>query len=133
MIRTLTAAILVAVMALPAAAAECGAGGSGAVTVNYDTGQTKLTKEHRARLAEFAETAKYRDAVCVFAQVDAQGTAEANKRVANARADNVRRFLVDQGVPEDRILIATEEEGQTLFGLFGDDQKNERRVTVSYE
>lgn len=133
MIFAATALLAASTLAMPAAAAECGAGGSGATTIFYDTGHTKLTADHKARLAEFAEIAKHRDAVCVFAQVDAQGTPEANARVADARAKNVRRHLIKLGVPADRILIATETEGQTLFGLFEDDQKNERRVTVSYE
>ena len=127
------AAVVWAALALPVAAAECGAGGKGATTINYDTGQTTLTAEHKARLAEFAETAKFRDAVCVFAQVDAQGTAEANKRVANARAANVKKYLIAQGVPADRILIAEETSSTTLFGLLSADRAGERRVTVSYE
>lgn len=135
MTRWLSAlAIAVAFLtAAPTFAAECGKGGQGPVTIEYATGQSALTRDHKRQLARFAETAKYRDWVCVFAQVDAQGSKAANKRLAQARAQKVKRFLISKGVKADRILIAREEKGNTLFGLLDDDQQNDRRVTVSYE
>ena len=120
-------------LALPAAAAECGAGGKGATSIHYDTGKTSLTADHKARLKKFAEQAKFSDAVCVFAQVDAQGSDAANKRVATKRAETVKQYLVKLGVRSDRILIAKEEESFTLFGLLDADSENDRRVTVSYD
>lgn len=114
-------------------AAPCGAGGDGMTIIEYDTGVTSLTEEDRARLATFAETAKFRDAVCIFAQVDAQGSEAANIQVAEGRARTVQRYLVSQGVPEDRIEIAKQEEAFTFFGLLPDDRGNDRRVTVTYE
>ena len=124
---------LVAMMALPAAAAECGKGGEGPVTIEYDTGKSAVTAEHKRVLTEFARTAKHRDWVCIFAQVDAQGSKDVNIRLAEARAQKVRTFLISQGVKADRILIAKEEKGSTLFGLLGEDQQGDRRVTVTYE
>ena len=41
-------------------------------------------------LTEFAETAKHRLGICIFAQVDSTGSEEANKKVAQARADEVQ-------------------------------------------
>lgn len=128
---TATAAMIA--LAGPALAAPCGAGGDGQMSVHYATGVTALKAEDKTRLSEFAEIAKFRDAVCVFAQVDAQGSDAANKRVAAKRADTVKRYLITKGVPAERILIAKEEESFTFFGLFDADQKNDRRVTVSYE
>ncbi len=133
MIRpTLLAAVFLAGLAVPVLAAPCGAGGNGATTIHYDVGVTSLTAEDKAALVEFAETAKFKDAVCIFAQVDAQGSDEANKKVAEGRAQTVRSHLIKSGVPEDRILIAKEVKGQALFGLL-DDSKNDRAVTVSWE
>lgn len=126
------AAIMLAITALPVTAAECGAGGQGAVSFLYDTGKTAVTRAHKERLAEFIDVAKHRTAVCIFAQVDAQGSEAANKRVAEARAQNMKRYLVSKGVKADRVLIAKESESFTLFGLLGDDQEGERKVTVSY-
>ncbi len=122
-----------ATLGLPAAAAEWGAGGQGRVTVHCETGQTGLTAEHTAHLAEFAETAKSKTVVCVLAQVDAQGTEAANREVAEGRARNVSAFLQSQSVPADRIAIAKTGKAFTLFDLLGDDRKSDRRVSVSYE
>lgn len=129
----LLAASLAALTAAPALAAPCGAGGKGVTTVHYDTGVTGLTGVAQTKLAEFSIQAKHADAVCIFAQVDAQGTEEANAKIAAGRAERVREFLVRQGVPEDRIQIAKEEEGITLWGLLSEDQQADRAVTVSYE
>ena len=135
MIRWFAAAVSAVFMmfASPTIAAECGKGGEGAVTIEYATGKSAVTSEHRKLLAPFAETAKFRDWVCVFAQVDAQGSKAANIRIAEARAQKVKRFLISRGVKADRILIAKEEKGSTLLGLIGADQQGDRRVTVSYE
>ncbi len=117
----------------PTIAAECGKGGQGAVTIEYATGKSALTGDHRKELGAFADTAKFRDWVCVFAQVDAQGSKATNIRLAEARAQKVKRFLISRGVKADRILIAKEEKGSTLLGLIDSDQQGDRRVTVSYE
>jgi len=130
---TLALALPAALGLAPALAAECGGGGEGQVSVFYDTGETRLDAADKARLARFAETAKSKTLVCIFAQVDAQGSEAANKRVAKGRAETVRRYLISQGVPADRIRIARESQSFTLFGLLGEDQKNERKVTVSFE
>ncbi|MEM9737439.1 MAG: OmpA family protein [Pseudomonadota bacterium] len=127
----MTAALILA--AGPVLAAACGAGGDGMTVIEYETGVTALSAEDKARLATFAETAKFRDAVCIFAQVDAQGSEAANVQVAEGRAKTVERYLVSQGVPEDRILIAKQEEAFTFFGLLPDNRSNDRRVTVTYE
>lgn len=120
-------------VASPTIAAECGKGGQGAVTIEYATGKSALTGDHRQKLGAFADTAKFRDWVCVFAQVDAQGSKATNIRLAEARAQKVKRFLISRGVKADRILIAKEEKGSTLLGLIDRDQQGDRRVTVSYE
>ncbi|MEM0943219.1 MAG: OmpA family protein [Pseudomonadota bacterium] len=127
----MTAALILA--AGPVLAAACGAGGGGMTVIEYETGVTALSAEDKARLATFAETAKFRDAVCIFAQVDAQGSEAANVQVAEGRAKTVERYLVSQGVPADRILIAKQEEAFTFFGLLPDNRSNDRRVTVTYE
>ena len=124
--------IMLTMLSAPAMAAECGAGGSGAVSMLYGTGKTALTNAHKQRLEDFIDVAKSKTVVCIFAQVDAQGTKAANERVADARAKNVRKYLIAKGVPSDRIRIAKESESFTLFGLLESDQAGERKVTVSY-
>ena len=48
------AATLLMASAIPAWSAPCGAGGQGAMSVHYDTGKTKLTQEHQAKLADIS-------------------------------------------------------------------------------
>lgn len=128
------ALILVALLAAtPALAAPCGAGGDGATTLHYATGETGLTPQDKARLADFAAIAASKSHVCIFAQVDDQGSDAVNAVIAEGRAQRVKAFLVDRGVPADRIAIAKQEAGFTLFGLLSSDQAADRAVTVSYE
>ena len=110
---------------------DCGTGGR--TTIYYDVGKTAVTDAHKAKLSEFASVAQHRNRTCVLAQVDAQGSEEANKRVAAARAENVVAYLVAQGVARDSIIIATEQKGSTLFGLIKSDQEGDRSVTVTHK
>ena len=133
MIRTLLAAGLVVLLAAPALANPCGLKEKGRmVVVGYAVGATAVPGDQQARLAEFAATAKFRDGICVFAQVDKQGSKEANARVANGRAEAVRKFLLSKGVRDDTIRIGTQEKAFTLFGLLKDDQSADRRVYVTH-
>jgi outer membrane protein OmpA-like peptidoglycan-associated protein len=127
----LAAALILA--AAPALANPCGFEERGRmVVVGYAVGATAVPGDQKAKLAEFAETAKFRDGVCVFAQVDKQGSEEANIRVANGRADGVRKFLISKGVPSDSIKIGKQEKGFTVFGLLKSDQDDDRRVVVTH-
>lgn len=102
------------------------------VVTGYGVGQTAVPGDQKTKLATFAETAKYRDSICVFAQVDEQGSKAANERVAQGRADGVRRFLMGQGVPGEAIRIGRQEKAFTLFGLLPSDQGDDRRVFVTH-
>lgn len=128
--------MLIALMAaLPAGALAnpCGFEERGRIVVTgYAVGQTAIPADQQARLAEFAETAKHRDGICVYAQVDKQGSKAANERVASGRAENVRRFLLARGVPGDAIRIGAQKEAFTLFGLLPADQDDDRRVYVTH-
>lgn len=129
-------ALLALVAALPAGAAlanPCGFAERGRLVVTgYAVGQTAIPADQKARLTEFAQTAKFRDKICVFAQVDKQGSKAANERVADGRAQNVRRFLVDHGVPADAVAIARQKKAFTLFGLLPSNQADDRRVYVTH-
>ena len=103
------------------------------VVVGYAVGATAIPADQKAKLAEFAETAKFRDGICVFAQVDKQGTEAANKRVADGRADAVRKFLRSKGVRAEAIKIGKQEKAFTLFGLLPSDQGDDRRVFVTHD
>jgi outer membrane protein OmpA-like peptidoglycan-associated protein len=127
-------AALLALAAAPALANPCGFDERGRmVVVGYAVGATAVPADQKPKLAEFAETAKFRNGICVFAQVDAQGSKEANIRVADGRAEAVRTFLVSKGVRPDAIRIGTQEKGFTLFGLLKEDQDDDRRVYVTHD
>ena len=130
---TLPLAAVLTLAAVPALANPCGFEERGRmVVVGYAVGATAVPDDQKAKLAEFSETAKFRDGVCVFAQVDKQGSEEANIRVANGRADHVRKFLISKGVPADSIKIGKQEKGFTVFGLLKSDQDDDRRVVVTH-
>ncbi len=103
------------------------------VVVGYAVGATAIPADQKAKLAAFAETAKFRDGICVYAQVDKQGTEAANKRVADGRADAVRKFLRSKGVRAEAIKIGKQEKAFTLFGLLSSDQDDDRRVYVTHD
>ncbi len=130
---TLLATTMAFLMITPALAGPCGFDEVGRLVIKgYAIGATVVPAEQKARLTEFAETAKYRDGICIFAQVDATGSDEANVKVAQARTDGVRRFLASRGVPEGAMVIEKQDKAFTLFGLLPDDQASDRRVVVTH-
>jgi hypothetical protein len=131
---TLLAAALAFLMTTPVLAGPCGFDEAGRLVIKgYAIGATAVPAEQKARLTKFAETAKHRFGICIFAQVDATGSEEANKKVAQARADGVRKFLASKGVPNDVMVIMKQDKAFTLFGLLSDDQANDRRVVVTHD
>ncbi len=132
--RFLFVAALLMLPATVATANPCGFEERGRMVVTgYDVGQTAVPGDAKARLAEFAETARHRHGICVFAQVDDQGSEEANRRVAEGRAENVRRFLLEQGVPSQSIEVAKQAKAFTFFGLLPANQDDDRRVVVTHD
>ncbi|MHA1536761.1 MAG: OmpA family protein, partial [Alphaproteobacteria bacterium] len=131
---TLLATAIVFMTITQALAGPCGFEEKGRLVITgYAIGATAVPAEQKARLTEFAKTAKHRFGICIFAQVDATGSEEANKKVAQARADGVRKFLASQGVANDVMVIMKQEKAFTLFGLLSDDQANDRRVVVTHD
>jgi outer membrane protein OmpA-like peptidoglycan-associated protein len=126
-------AALLALVAAPAIANPCGFDEKGRiVVVGYAVGATAIPADQKEKLAKFAETAKARFGICIFAQVDKQGSDAANLKVANGRAEAVRKFLLSSGVRADTIKVGKQEEAFTLFGLLPSDQDDDRRVYVTH-
>ena len=131
--RRLILAALLAGVSGGAMANPCGFEERGRMVVTgYGVGQTAIPGDQKPKLAEFAKTAKFRDGICIFAQVDAQGSEAANKRVADGRAENVRRFLISSGVPAGAMRIGRQDKAFTLFGILPADQDDDRRVYVTH-
>jgi len=130
---TVLVAALLSLAVTPALANPCGFEEQGRmVVVGYAVGATAVPADQQAKLAKFAATAKFRDGICVFAQVDGQGSKAANKRVADGRAEAVRRFLLAKGVRAGSIQVSTQKKAFTLFGLLPSDQRDDRRVYVTH-
>lgn len=133
MIRAFLTATAFVLFAGAASANPCGFSAAQTITVKgYAIGATSVPKDQQERLAKFAETAKARFEICVFAQVDKTGSEEANRKVADARANGVVNFLVKEGVPKEHIMVAKQEKALTFFGLLSDDQADDRRVVVTH-
>jgi outer membrane protein OmpA-like peptidoglycan-associated protein len=127
------AACALAATTVAAVAGPCDVARNGLTVLSYDTGVSQLSAEQKAKLDAFAEVAQHRNAVCVLAQVDKQGSAEANRKVATARGETVRAYLEAHGVRPAAMEVIVQSEAMTLFGLIGDDSAADRRVTVSYK
>lgn len=74
--------------------------------VKFPASSTKLSKEAQDRLAQLAEKLKA-DNKSVFLEIqgytDATGAPTVNDRLGQERADTVRRYLSEQGVPLNRM------------------------------
>ncbi len=71
----------------------------------FDVDSFALRTESRTTLRDLADNFKrYNDeSVTVEGHTDASGTAEHNQILSERRADAVRDYLVDQGVPASRV------------------------------
>lgn len=76
-----------------------------AASVLFDTGSAELTEAGRGHLSPIAEGLAATDQLAVVAGfTDAQGDEDLNRGLSERRADAVRRFLVERGVAQARVL-----------------------------
>ena len=82
--------------------------------IRFDQGQVAVTERHQAILNNVVGTmAAYPEqSVVVVGYTDDQGTPEANEQLSTARAQNVKDYLVSQGVSADRLEIRAVGEAQ---------------------
>lgn len=131
--RQAFAALLVgALFAAPALASPCDVAQGGLVILEYETGVSALSAAQKAQLDAFADIAKNRNSVCIRAQVDAQGAAEANRRISAARGEAVRAYLASKGVRAAAMEVRVQSEAFRPFGLGRDASRAERRVSLTY-
>jgi outer membrane protein OmpA-like peptidoglycan-associated protein len=71
----------------------------------FDTDSAALRSASRATLQQVAQNvAQYADEVVeVEGHTDSTGTADYNQGLSQRRADSVRNYLVDQGIPSSRV------------------------------
>jgi OmpA-OmpF porin, OOP family len=74
--------------------------------VFFDFGRTELSAQGRRTLAVFADSylkwLSSNNDVALFANTD---TAEASETLAQARGEAVRMYLLELGVPVDRVIV----------------------------
>jgi outer membrane protein OmpA-like peptidoglycan-associated protein len=75
-------------------------------SVLFASGQTELLPSARNRLSEVADALKQSNAaLTIEGHTDAQGPDAYNEELSLRRAEQVRDFLVAQGVPWDRVSV----------------------------
>ncbi len=89
--------------------------------IRFDEGRVAVTERHQAILNNVVATvAAYpQQSIVVVGYTDDQGTPEANQQLSLARAQNVKDYLVSQGVSGDRLDIRAvgEAEATGVAGL----------------
>jgi outer membrane protein OmpA-like peptidoglycan-associated protein len=105
---------------------------------NYLVGDTAMRKGHRAGLENVAfrwSTEAVEDPglrIRVLGYASTSGPADLNEELARGRAEAVRDFLVEAGIPEDRIVIDSSGSRLPLDqGTDGENLAHNRRVEVS--
>lgn len=87
----------------------------------FERGQVAVTERHQVILNNVVATmsAYPNQSIVVVGYTDDQGTPEANEQLSSARAQNVKDYLVSQGVPSERLDIAAvgEAEATGVAGL----------------
>jgi peptidoglycan-associated lipoprotein len=102
----------------------------GRESVNFEFGKSSLSDEAKATLTGLAERLKSENKnvyVEVRGHTDAVGGKQANRQLGRERAGNTARFLVDQGVPGNKIQLGSWGEDQPKAG---DAAAENRRVDV---
>ncbi|MEO1328326.1 MAG: OmpA family protein [Pseudomonadota bacterium] len=116
-----------------AVADPCDGAKSGMAVVKFETGSTAINAEDQKRIKNFASRSLRSPRICLLGQADAQGDESANRRLAEARVEKVRRQLIASGARADRIETHIQDKQFTLFGLLDEDQANDRRVLMGYQ
>lgn len=87
----------------------------GRETINFDTGKWTLSDEAKATLTALAQRLKSENKN-VFLEIrghaDVRGSRQSNRQLGRERAGAVGRFLAEQGVPGNRMIV----------GSWGEDQ-----------
>lgn len=82
----------------------------------FDTGKSQLKSGSKTTLTRIAEQLSKNSSVALLVEghTDSVGGEASNQALSEARANAVRTFLVDAGVPADRLTAAGRGEGQPI-------------------
>jgi len=103
------------------------------LNIPFEINSSSLKPEAQAQLAQL-ETALRKESLAGFrfliaGHTDASGSADYNRRLSQARAETVKRFLVDRGIDSDRLEITGSGEDELLLPDKPTDGRN-RRVEI---
>jgi outer membrane protein OmpA-like peptidoglycan-associated protein len=118
---------------------SCPSAGSAAESqpawVLFDLGSAVLKPDAKPTIQQAVATAKARQAVkvCIVGQTDKLGDKNYNAKLAQERSQAVAAQMVRDGMPADKVIIATNPEafGNLSFGS-RDAQEKDRRVTIVF-
>src|SRR5690606_32869679 len=102
--------------------------------VYFRTAQSEVEPGAAERLSRIARLVRTMDGAVVLLEghADPRGDEQYNIELSQARAESVRRILVDAGVPEDRIAISAEGESRSEAPIDDVDALAlDRRVSIS--
>jgi outer membrane protein OmpA-like peptidoglycan-associated protein len=103
--------------------------------VLFDLGSAVLKPEAKPTIQQAVATAKARQAVkvCIVGQTDKLGDKNYNAKLAMDRSQAVAQQMVRDGMPADKVIIATNPEafGNLSFGS-NNAQEKDRRVTIVF-
>ena len=101
--------------------------------LNFEFGTAVLTSASKASIPEILESINRREMVeiSVSGHTDRMGPAEVNKKLARVRAGQMAKILMENGVPESRIVVESHGEGNPLVPTAdGVAEPRNRRVEV---
>lgn len=106
-------------------------------SIVFDTNKAALSQDAQAKLTAFAEKIK-NDNQNVHIEIqghgDARGSASHNRTLGERRADVVRRYLMDQGIPLYHMsTISFGEERPTASNATAEGQQENRRAVLVVE
>lgn len=102
--------------------------------VHFVSGTDELTELSRAELPKILEEIKRRPVpdVAVIAHTDTVGEHEANDRLSAQRAERMKSFLIEIGIPAERIQTSGRGEREPLIATADNtDEPRNRRVEIS--
>ncbi|NOK33414.1 DUF4398 domain-containing protein [Corallococcus exercitus] len=104
-------------------------------SVLFATNATELLPAARDRLSEVATALKEsKNPLLIEGHTDSRGTDDYNEQLSERRAESVRNFLVNQGVPAERIQIrGMGEERPVASNGTAEGRANNRRVEIVVE
>ncbi|MCP3099072.1 OmpA family protein [Myxococcus sp. K15C18031901] len=104
-------------------------------SVLFASGKSELLPVARQRLSDVAEVLKQSDnPLLIEGHTDSQGSDELNQRLSYQRAERVKDYLMDRGIPGDRIQVRGLGEYQPVASnSTAEGRANNRRVEIVVE